>query len=106
MKILLDHCAPKRLRQLFSHHEVRTTRQMGWGGLSNGKLLVEAAQNGFDVLLTVDQNIKHQQNLEKFPIAILVLIASDNRFVTLAPMADKVETAVQNLSPRTLIEIS
>jgi hypothetical protein len=79
---------------------------MGWGVLSNGKLLAEAALNTFDVFLTVDQNIKYQQNLEKLPIAVVVLVASDNRFVTLAPMADRIEAALQILAPKTLIEIS
>jgi predicted nuclease of predicted toxin-antitoxin system len=106
MRILLDHCVPKRLRRLFPHHEVRTTREMGWGGLSNGKLLGEAAQNSFDVLLTVDQNIKHQQNLSKLPLAIIVLIAADNRFDTLSALADKVEATLQTLVPKTLVEIS
>jgi len=105
MKILLDHCAPKRLKRVFPGHEVKTVREMGWNDLSNGKLLAEAA-NGFDVMLTVDQNIKHQQNLSKLPLAVIVLIAEDNRFDTLAQLADKVEAALLNLTPRSLIEVS
>jgi len=105
MRILLDHCVPKRLRRVFPQHEVKTAREMGWGGLSNGKLLAEAARS-FDVVLTVDQNIKHQQNLERLPIPIIVLIAADNRFDTLAPLAGKVEAALQILTLQILIEIS
>lgn len=78
---------------------------MGWDDLSNGKLLAKAAED-FDVMLTVDQNIKHQQNLNKLPMAVIVLIAEDNRFPTLARLADKVEDALPNLLPRTLTEVS
>jgi len=31
--------------------------------LSNGDLLAEAERGGFDVFLTADKNIQHQQNL-------------------------------------------
>ena len=35
---------------------------MGWGGITNGKLMA-LAQQSFDVFLTVDQNLEYQQNL-------------------------------------------
>ena len=67
MNILFDHCVPKRLRRSLSH-PVKTTREMGWERLRNGILLAEAAKQ-FDLLLTVDQNIKHQQNMATLPIS-------------------------------------
>lgn len=76
-----------------------------WDGLSNGRLLAKAATD-FDVMLTVDQNIKHQQNVDKLPMAVIVLIDEDNRFDTLAQLADKVEATLLNLLPKTLTEIS
>ena len=30
MRVLLDHCVPKRLRTLLAGHDVKTARQMGW----------------------------------------------------------------------------
>ena len=36
---------------------------MGWSGKKNGELLALMVSNGFEVLLTVDQNFRHQQNL-------------------------------------------
>ena len=85
MKILLDHCVPKPLRQHLTGHEVKTAYQMGWNTLKNGKLL-EAAQIEFDVLVTVDQNLSHQQNVGGRQIALIVLIASDNKVETLLPL--------------------
>jgi hypothetical protein len=42
-------------------HDVRTVSEMGWSGIKNGPLLHRAAQE-FDIFLTVDQGIEHQQN--------------------------------------------
>jgi hypothetical protein len=51
---------------------------MGWSGISNGELLVLAADQ-FDVFLTVDRNLSFQQPLPKFDIAVIVLRAQTNR---------------------------
>lgn len=85
MKILFDHCVPKPLLRQLSGHEIKTAYQMGWEALKNGKLL-DAAQIEFDVLLTVDQNMTHQQHIEGRSLAVVVLIAHDNRVITLLPL--------------------
>jgi len=36
---------------------------MGWAGKKNGELLALMAGTGFEVLLTVDQNLSHQQDV-------------------------------------------
>ena len=75
MNILLDHCIDWRLRRFLPTHNVKTTREMGWDTLKNGKLLTAATTVPFDVFLTVDQNIKSEQNLSTLPISIVVLAA-------------------------------
>lgn len=50
-----------------------TVKEMQWSGIKNGKLLSLCAENGFDILLTIDKNLQHQQNLEKYSITIVVL---------------------------------
>jgi len=59
VKILLDHCLPHRLKKSFPAHKVLTAGEMGWEGLQNGDLLAAAASQ-FDVVLTIDKNLKHQ----------------------------------------------
>ncbi len=71
-KLLLDECVPQQLRHNLSKFETYTIAYMQWGGIKNGKLLVLAVQEQFDFLLTTDKSIYLQQNLEKFPIAIIV----------------------------------
>ena len=104
MNILFDHCVPTRLRRSLSH-PVKTTREMGWERLQNGALLSEAAKH-FDVLLTVDQNIKHQQNIASLPLAVVVVIGSSNKLADLLPLVPAIEDAIQNLAPRTLVEVT
>ena len=58
MKILFDHCLPRRFRRSFPSHEIRTTAEQKWDRLRNGKLLAVAATE-FDVFLTIDKNLKH-----------------------------------------------
>ena len=89
MKVLLDHCVPRRFRRLLTGHEVRTAFEMSWAGLSNGALLVQASQE-FSAFLTVDQNVQFQQNLAALPLPVGIIAAPDNRFETLAPYAPAV----------------
>jgi hypothetical protein len=63
MRILLDECVPRRLARELAGHDVRTVPEMGWSGKRNGELLQLMAGQGFEVFLTVDQNLRYQQNL-------------------------------------------
>lgn len=89
MRVLLDECVPKKLRQELPDHDVRTVVEMGWGGITNGAFLERTAGH-FDVFLTVDKNLKDQQNLALLPIAIIVVIARSNDINMLRPLMPKV----------------
>jgi predicted nuclease of predicted toxin-antitoxin system len=71
MRILLDECVNPRLRLAFPGDEVNTVSEMGWRSLSNGELLKQAT--GFDVFITIDQSVHHQNPTHRFPIGILIL---------------------------------
>ena len=51
----------ERLRLLFSGHDCQTARFANLAGLKNGQLLEAAEAAGFDILITVDQNIPDQR---------------------------------------------
>jgi len=70
MRILLDECAPKRIRCELAGHDVVTVVEMGWSGKKNGELLKLIAGETFDVFITVDQNLRYQQNLPASRIGI------------------------------------
>jgi hypothetical protein len=72
MKLLLDECVPEDLKDFISGHEVASTAEMGWRGIKNGELMRLAADAGFEAFLTADKNIRHQQNISKYQIAVIV----------------------------------
>lgn len=86
MRILLDECLPRRLRRELPGHDVRTVPEMSWSGTKNGALLALMDAQGFEVLVTVDQNSRHQQNLQAIGVAVIVLVAASNRLVDLVPL--------------------
>jgi hypothetical protein len=63
MRILFDQGVPRGLAASLRGHEVT----------SNGELLKLAESAGFDLLLTTDKNVRHQQNLAGRNISIVVL---------------------------------
>ena len=73
MKILLDECVTKRLKKHLNNLNVFTVRELELSGIKNGKLMAYCSDNNFDVLLTIDKNLMFQQNLEKYPVTIVVL---------------------------------
>ena len=73
MKILFDQGVPKPLRTHLAAHDVQRVYQLGWAKKKNGELLAMAEAAGFDVLVTTDQNLRHQQNLLPRKLAIFVL---------------------------------
>ena len=89
MKILLDECLPRRLKQSLIGHTVFTVPERGWAGTKNGALLRLAA-TAFDVFVTLDKNLEYQQNLKAAPIAVIVLVAPDSKIETLKPLIPKV----------------
>ena len=77
---------------------------MGWSGKQNGELLRLAAAS-FDVLLTADRNIEHQQNLTELPISVVVLVAPTNRVESLRGFVPELLVLLTTLPPRQLVHI-
>lgn len=96
MKLLLDENLPKKLKIDFPSHEVYTVRELKWNGIKNGSLLNLMLHNKFDALLSFDQNIPHQQNFDKYPITVFVLIASINTYDVLQPLCKKVNVYLES----------
>ena len=106
MRALLDENMPRALLRLLAPAvEARTVQQEGWSGRKNGDLLA-AASAAFDVLITTDQGIPHQQNLSQYNIGIILMEARSNRIEDLAPLVPEVKTALAAIAPGTLIRLS
>jgi hypothetical protein len=105
MRILLDECVPRPLLRELSMHDVHTVPEMGWSGTRNGQLLAAMAAAGFEVFLTVDQNLQFQQNLATSSVATIVLCAVSNRLADLLPLMPRVHTVLSSIRPGQHVEV-
>jgi len=99
MKILLDECLPIDFRLHLPGHEVHTAKWAGFKSLKNGKLLQEAETAGYEVFLTVDRGISHQQNLGHRRISVLVVHARTNQMEDLLAAVGAILAALDKLQP-------
>ena len=105
MRVLLDECVPHRLRNHLPQHECQTARHAGFGGLENGELL-EAAENArFDVLLTVDRGIEHQQDFQNRKIAMVILCAKSIALNHLIPLVPALLDQLELIRPGQVVRI-
>jgi hypothetical protein len=92
VKILLDNCVPRKIRTLLSGHEVFTARKMALDEVKNGALLRAAAQNGFDVLISVDKKIRFEHNLRTLAVPVILLDIERNGFAGIEPFTQDLQT--------------
>ena len=85
-------------------HTVFTVQEKGWSGLENGDLL-RVAENEFDVWVTADKNVEYQQNLDRFDIAIVVLVAYRNRLDALLPLMPQLREVLQVIQSHQIVYI-
>jgi len=97
MRILFDQGTPVAIRKSLPGHVVKTAYEQGWSALLNGELLRVADEAGFEVLLTTDKNLAHQQNLSRRKIAIVVLGRS--RWTLIKPVLSRIAEAVKAAKP-------
>ena len=72
-RILFDKNVPYPLKLYLADFQVRTADEEGWSQVSNGDLIANAEEAGYDILITCDQNIRHQQNSASRKISMVVL---------------------------------
>ncbi len=97
MKIFFDQGTPAPLRHSLAGHVVATAFEKGWSNLQNGDLLRMTEADGFQVLITADQNLKHQQDLSGRKLAILVLPTTS--WPKIQEHLEKVSAAVNSMKP-------
>ena len=61
MKVLLDENLLKGLKQDFPGHDVFTVRDKNWNSKKNGELIRLMLEDGFNILITFDQNITYRR---------------------------------------------
>jgi predicted nuclease of predicted toxin-antitoxin system len=106
MRVLIDECAPSALTRFLKQHghKCRTVQEAGWSGKQNGELL-QLAERKFDVLITVDTNLRYQQNLIQRKIAIVMIRALSTRLADLKQHFPACARAVENIKPGDFVQV-
>jgi len=106
MLILFDQGTPLPLRTFLSGHTVKTAYELRWSTLSNGEMIRAAEEAGFEVLLTTDKNLVHQQNLRSHKLAIVIL--SQARWKLVQQRMKEIVAAIGQAKPGScvVVEIS
>ena len=95
MRILFDQGTPVPLRRHLTSHVVDTAFERGWSALHNGALLDVAEQEGYELLMTTDQNLRYQQRLADRQLAIIVLLSTSWPRIQLR--VDTIQAAVASI---------
>lgn len=103
MLILFDNGTPSPLKHSLKGHVIVEAIERGWERLQNGELIAAAEAAGFDLLLTTDKNIRHQQNLAGRKIAFIVL--GNQQWPILRRHLDRVANAVNAALPGSYFEV-
>jgi hypothetical protein len=104
VRILLDESLPRGLKRLLQGLDVITVPERGWQGIRNGDLLRLASEE-FQVFVTADQSLEHQQNLKALPIAVVVLAAVSNRLEAYESMVPRIREAIETSRPGSFAKI-
>ena len=99
MRILFDQGTPVAIGDALQNHSVRTANAQGWSTLTNGELLRVAEQAGFEVLLTTDTSLPHQQNMRGRKLAVVIL--TKNRWALIQPRMGEIVAAINSAKPGT-----
>lgn len=105
MHVLLDESVPRALGFELTGHFVRTAQSQGFSTLSNGKLMQAMLDADFEVLVTFDQNLPYQQN-EQLPVAVVVLVAPNNRLETAKRFVPQLLQSLAALTSGQLVRLS
>jgi predicted nuclease of predicted toxin-antitoxin system len=105
MKILLDECLPLDFRRSFPEHEVHSAEWAGLKGKKNGELLRDAELAGYEVLLTVDQGIPHQQNRMGRKVSVITIRSRTNQLEDLVAFVEPILNALEKIRPGEIVQI-
>lgn len=105
MNLLLDECLPRKLKGGLPGHDVKTVPEMGWAGIENGELL-PLIESAFEAFITIDGNMRYQQNMSGRSFALIVLKAHDNTIETLLPLMPQVLAALPSIMPEQIVKIA
>ena len=97
MKVLFDRGTPLPLRRHLPEHAVGTAAERAWSDVDHGALIDKAEQEGYEVLVTTDQNMRHQQNLRNRGLALVALLSTAWPRIQLR--TEEIRAAIDGIQP-------
>jgi hypothetical protein len=104
VRVLIDECVHVGVKGAFSGHAVKTVSEMGWRSSQDGPLLM-FAQDQFDVFVTIDRNLEHQQNLAKLKMGIVIVRVPCNEIAYYEPLFEKLKGAAETVGAGQVIYV-
>jgi hypothetical protein len=105
LRVLLDAQIDKKFKKSIAGHRVWTARDQSLHKFLDGALLDAVEQRGFDVLVTMDKSLQHQNRVAGRSFGIVLLRAQSNRLADLLPLVPDLLTALAHVQPGEIIEI-
>ncbi len=96
---------PRKLRRDLPQVIVRTAQEEGWSAVRNGDLLRRASA-AFDVLVTIDQRMRYQQNMRRVSIGVVVVEVPDTRLSQLRLLLPELREAIERVQPGEVIVVT
>ena len=104
MRVLFDQGTPAPLRRHLVEHFVDTTFEMGCSNLPIGDLLDRAEEDKYDLFITTDQQLRHQQNFSTRQLAVLVVPST--RWPRIQTRVYEIRDVVNQMAPGEYREMS
>ncbi len=80
-----------------------TLAEKGWSDKTNGELLILAEREGYEILVTTDQSLRHQQNLKGRRVGIVVLLSAN--WPEVRRRTREIGQAISAVRPREVVEV-
>ena len=103
MKLLFDQGTPAPLSGYLPEHSVDALAEKGWSDKGNGGLLDATEHDGYEVLVTTDQNLRYQQNLAGRQVELVALLSTNWPKVRLHTR--RIDRAIAAVRPDEVVEV-
>jgi predicted nuclease of predicted toxin-antitoxin system len=104
VRVLIDECVDPRVKTLLLDHLAATVHDQGWGAFEDGALLA-AAQDAFDVLVTIDRKLEFQQNVARFRIGLVVVRVTKNQLRYYQVIREELLWAIQRVQAGEVVHV-
>ncbi len=102
MKIIIDECVPHIVKKGLPQYDIRTVQEQGWSGIKNGELL-KLVTAEFDIFITSDKNLQHQQDLSSLKFGVILL--PSNQVPVIRDLLSQIDEMIKKIEPGDFVEV-